>query len=58
MAGSQTAKSRSRVTGWLPHLDNGSRFIWIGFAAALVAAVIVVWSARSDLNTAADGASG
>ena len=46
-----TAKRRSAVTGWLPHLDDGTRLIWIGFAAALIAAAIVVWIA---LNNASD----
>ena len=46
-----TAKRRSAVTGWLPPLDHGPRLIWIGFAAALIAAAIVVWSA---LNNASD----
>jgi len=55
MAESQsTAKNLSRVTGWLPHLGSGTRLIWVGFAAALVAAVIVVWSTLGDVNTFAE----
>jgi two-component system, sensor histidine kinase and response regulator len=45
-----TAKRRSAVTGWLPHLDHGTGLIWIGFAAALIAAAIVVWSALNNAN--------
>jgi len=44
------AKRRSVVTGWLPNLDHGIRLIWIGFAAALIAAAIVVWSALNSAS--------
>ncbi len=49
-----TAKRRSIVTGWLPHLSNSSRLVWIGFATALVAAAIVIWSALGNPNSFAE----
>jgi len=50
-----TAKHRSVVTGWLPHLGNSSTgLVWIGFATALVAAAVVVWSALGNANNFAE----
>ena len=49
-----TAKHRSAVTGWLPHSGNSSRLVWIGFATALVAAAVVVWSALGNPNNFAE----
>jgi two-component system, sensor histidine kinase and response regulator len=51
MAQSQTVRRLSRVTRGLPHLGAGTRLIWVGFAAALVASVIVVWSTLGNVNT-------
>jgi two-component system, sensor histidine kinase and response regulator len=53
MAQSQTVRNLSRVTRGLPHLGAGTRLIWVGFAAALVASVIVVWSTLGNVNTVA-----
>jgi two-component system, sensor histidine kinase and response regulator len=53
MAQSQTVRRLSRVTRGLPHLGAGTRLIWVGFAAALVASVIVVWSPLGNVNTVA-----
>jgi two-component system sensor histidine kinase/response regulator len=53
MAQSQTVRRLSRVTRGLPHLGAGTRLIWVGFAAALVASVIVVWSTLGNVNTVA-----
>ncbi len=51
----RTAKHRSVVTGWLPHLGNSSTgLVWIGFATALVAAAVVVWSALGNANNFAE----
>ncbi len=49
-----TAKIRSAVTGWLPPLGDSTRLIWFGFAAALVAAVVVIWTAFGDLDALAE----
>ncbi len=49
-----TAKHRSAVTGWLPHSGNSSWLVWIGFAMALVAAAVVVWSALGNPNNFAE----
>jgi PAS domain S-box-containing protein len=49
-----TAKHRSAVTGWLPHFGNSTRVVRIGFATALVAAAVVLWSALGNPNEFAE----
>ena len=49
-----TAKHRSAVTGWLPHFGNSTRLVRIGFATALVAAAVVLWSALGNPNDFAE----
>ncbi|MGA8056632.1 MAG: CHASE3 domain-containing protein, partial [Candidatus Binataceae bacterium] len=49
-----TAKHRSAVTGWLSHSGNSTRLVRIGFATALVAAAVVLWSALGNPNDFAE----
>jgi two-component system sensor histidine kinase/response regulator len=44
-------KHRSAATGWLPPLGESTRLIWTGLAAALVAALVVGWTALGDVST-------